>query len=160
MPRPGYRFGRGKRHKYRLSGRVDGGIASSVAVHSATRHPLRLASGENPAVSRSGKRRLSELATQPVKRVNPQIGTMTRGLGRLVAAVQKDMEKAAALESTDFIAAGVAGCLLSGKDSYYKKPIPKELADCYARLTALAAFAVNRDLATETCELRRTRARI
>jgi ATP-dependent helicase/nuclease subunit A len=69
---------------------------------------------------------------------------------RFVAAVQKDIEKAAAFEWTDFIAAGVAGCLLSGKDSYYKKPIPKELADCYARLTALGAFAINRDLAAET----------
>ena len=69
---------------------------------------------------------------------------------RFVAAVDKDMEKAAASQWTDFIAAGLAGSLLSGKDTYYKKPIPKELADCYGRLTALAAFAVNRDLATET----------
>jgi ATP-dependent exoDNAse (exonuclease V) beta subunit len=69
---------------------------------------------------------------------------------RFVAAVDKDMEKAAASQWTDFIASGLAGSLQNGKNVYYKKPIPKELAGCYARLTAMAAFAINRDLATET----------
>jgi ATP-dependent exoDNAse (exonuclease V) beta subunit len=69
---------------------------------------------------------------------------------RFVAAVDKDMEKAAASQWTDFIAAGLAASLHNGKNVYYKKPIPQELADCYARLTAMAAFASNRDLATET----------
>jgi len=69
---------------------------------------------------------------------------------RFIAAVDKDIEKAAASQWTDFIAAGLAGSLHNGKETYYRKPIPKELADCYARLTAMAAFAINRDLATET----------
>lgn len=69
---------------------------------------------------------------------------------RFIKAFKKDRERAAAAKWLDFIASGLASTLHNGKKTYYRKPIPKSLATCYARLTVIAVYTINRHLAIET----------
>lgn len=61
-----------------------------------------------------------------------------------------DFEKAASEQWSDFLAGGLMKKVLEGDATFYKKPIPPELVECYQQLLAFARFAVNRDLADST----------
>lgn len=69
---------------------------------------------------------------------------------RFVAARDKDLAKAASEQWQGFIEGGFANKILSGENSYFKKPIPPELIACYKSLLGFAAFAINSDLISET----------
>jgi ATP-dependent exoDNAse (exonuclease V) beta subunit len=69
---------------------------------------------------------------------------------RFISARDKDLAKAADENWLDFVASGLAAKILTGENSYYSKPIPPDLIDCYQKLFAFAEYAINSDSADTT----------
>lgn len=73
---------------------------------------------------------------------------------RFPPARDKDFDFATRGRWSDFINGGLAHSILTGKSTYYGKPIPGELVRCYERLIAIAKHAIHREWAIETAAVR------